>query len=112
MLQGTLVLLTIVSLAQVWGRSWSPAGEEGGHDRWDLVRHHGALEYDRDMIRENKVIRKLINIIPQGATLGSLRRPVKLRSPIKPWNIVIAASVALQNLLVYRHKGLYFYNIR
>ena len=48
MLQGPLVLLTIVSLAQVWGRSWPP----GDHDRRDLVRHFVALE--DDMIRRTK----------------------------------------------------------
>ena len=63
MFQGPLVLLTIVSLAQVWGRS-SPPGEEGDQDRWDLVRHRGVLDDDRDMIRENKLIWNLINVIP------------------------------------------------
>ena len=49
-----MVLLTIVSVAQVWGRSW-PSRKEEGLDRWDWVRHFGALEDGRDMIRENKI---------------------------------------------------------
>ena len=66
MLQGPLILLTIVSLALIWGRSWTP-GEEGDQDSWHLVRHRGALDDDRDMIRENKLI---WNIIKRDSKMG------------------------------------------
>ena len=74
MFQGSLFLLTILTLVHAWGGSWPPGGE-GGKDSWDLMRHYRALKDGQDVIRENGLIHKIFNLIPQGAILRSLRSP-------------------------------------
>ena len=43
MFLGTLLLLTILTSAQVWGRTWPP-GEEAGQDDGKMMRNFGGLQ--------------------------------------------------------------------